>query len=340
MTRLRMGRQTCGNHRRILLFCLSALLMLGIITSHAFSTEQEAEEPLIKTDRKLPMLNGHRFVLSAFITDPFISSFVHTATGFGAAPNTPIIIYDFDGEPFTTIKGDLAYMLLRMEYRQALNRWLALWTHVEGMGRMGINPESILSQGLTGIFAFELGGLARIWQNDRFLLSGSASYRRSKYFGVDILTFVQRIILEGGIAPDNKVTKRIPANRYNAGLHFAYAPSASLGLLVSAKLGTTESIFDRDKNETVLSLAGLASYDLKPRTNIPIGFNLGLQYESYPEGSDDLIENVKQVLFKIAYTGRREFSVGLEGIFLRAPMRVDDNILTSWSGLITLRYYF
>jgi hypothetical protein len=340
MARLRMGRHKCGNQQRNLVFCLSALLLIGILTPHAFSTEQEADEPLIKTDRKLPMLNGHRFVLSTFITDPFISSFVHTATGFGVAPNTDITIYDFEGEPVTTIKGDLAYMLLRMEYRQALNRWLSLWTQVEGMGRMGINPESILSQGLTGVFGFELGGLARLWQNDRFLLSASASYRRSKYFGVDILTFVQRIILEGGIAPDNKITKRVPADRYNAGLHFAYAPSDWVGLMASAKLGTTDSVFVRGESETVLSLTGLASIDLKPGTNIPIGFNLGFQYESYPEGSDDLIKDVRQVLFKIAYTGRREFSVGLEGNHSRAPLRVGDNILSAWSGLITLRYYF
>jgi hypothetical protein len=321
-------------------FCLSVLLLIWVFAPDAFGKGQEEDEPLIKTDRKLPMLNGHRFVLSTFITDPFISSYVHTATGFGVAPNTDITIYDFEGEPVTTIKGDLAYMLLRMEYRQALNRWLALWTHVEGMGRMGINPESILSQGLTGIFGFELGGLARLWQNDRFLLSASASYRRSKYFGVDILTFVQRIILEGGIAPDNKITSRVPADRYNAGLHFAYAPSDWVGLMASAKLGTTDSIFDRGESETVLSLAGLASFDLKPRTNIPLGFNLGFLYESYPEGSDDLVEDVRQVLFKIAYTGRREFSVGLEGIYMRAPLRADDNILSAWSGLITLRYYF
>ena len=39
-------------------------------------------------------------------------------------------------------------------------------------------------------------------------------------------------------------------------------------------------------------------------------------------------------------TGRREFSIALEGNFLSAPLRFADNMLSSFSGFITLRYYF
>ena len=90
----------------------------------------------------------------------------------------------------------------------------------------------------------------------------------------------------------------------------------------------------------MLIVAGMASFDLNPRTRIPLGFNLGFNYMSYPENADDLIEDIREVLFKIAYTGRREFSIGLEGSYLRAPMRLDDNTLSAWSGEIALRYYF
>jgi hypothetical protein len=301
---------------------------------------QAGEETLINMERRLPMLNGHRFVLSNYVTDPFISSFVDTATGFGAATGVDITIYDFKGEPFTTIKGDLAYMLLSMSYRQALNDWLSLFTQVEGLARMGITAESILSQGITGVFGFELGGLARIWRNDRFQLAGSLAYRRSKFIGVDISSFVQRIIQEGGIAPDNRLTKRVPTDRYSAGLHLAYAPRDWVGFLASAELGTTDSIFDRTENETVTAFSGLASFDLHPRAGIPVGFNLGLNYTSYPENADDLIENIRQILFKVAYTGRREFSIALEGNLIRAPLRLSEDILAFFSGFITLRYYF
>jgi len=339
MFRSMKGNQDILMHKR-LAFCLSVLLMFCICAPLSFGSPQEEDEALIKTERRLPMLNGHRFVLTSRIQDPFVSSFVSTESGFGVAPGVDITIYDFDGEPFTTIKGDLAYMRLKMTYRQALTDWLSLWLNVDGLGRMGINAESIVSQGLTGVFGLELGGLGRLWQNDRFMLSASASYNRGKYFGVDILTFAQRIILEGGIAPDNKVTKRIASNRYSAGLHFAYAPSDWLGLLASVEIGSTDSIFDKENRESMLIVAGMASFDLNPRTRIPLGFNLGFNYMSYPENADDLIEYIREVLFKIAYTGRREFSVGLEGSYLRAPMRLDDNTLSAWSGEIALRYYF
>jgi len=339
MTRNCSGRGRLRYDRYVVL-CLSVFLFFWVCVPSAYGVEQEEEENLIKTERRLPMLNGHRFVLTSRIVDPFVSSFVSTGTGFGVAPGVNITIYDFDGEPYTTIKGDLAYLRLNIKYRQALTDWLSLWLDVDGLGRMGINPESIFSQGVTGVFGLELGGLGRLWQNDRFMLSASASYNRGKYFGVDILTFVQRIILEGGIAPDNKVTKRIVSNRYSAGLHFAYAPSDWLGLLASVEIGSTDSIFVKDDKESMLVVAGMASFDLNPRTRIPLGFNLGFNYMSYPESADDLIEDIREVLFKISYTGRREFIIGLEGSYLRAPLRLDDNTLSAWSGEIALRYYF
>jgi hypothetical protein len=327
------------NHKHIV-FCFTILVLLWVCIPNTFGSVQDEEATLIKTERRLPMLNGHRFVLSTQITDPFISSFVGTSTGFGAATDVNITIYDFEGEPYAAVQGNLAYMLLSMEYRQALNNWLSVWTQVEGLARMGINAESLLSQGITGVFGFELGGLARIWQNDRFQLSGSIAYRRSKFIGVDILGFVQRVIREGGIAPDNTLTKRIPTNRYDAGLHFTYAPADWVGFLASAELGFTDSIFDRGKNEAMLVLAGLASFDLNPRTGIPLGFHLGFNYTSYPENADDLIEDVRRILFKVAYTGRREFSIALEVNYLRAPLRFTDDLLSSFAGGITLRYYF
>jgi hypothetical protein len=286
------------------------------------------------------MLNGHRFVLSSIIKDPFVSSFVGTSTGFGAAPDVNISLYDFDGEPFASIKGDLAYMRLGLQYRQAFTDWLSLWVDVHGLGRMGINPESIFSQGITGNFGLELGGLGRLWHTERLMLSASASYQRGKYYGVDILTFVQRIILEGGIAPDNKLTKRIATDRFGLGLHFAYAFTPCFGLMASAELGTTDSIYDPEERETLLTLAGLASLDLNPRTGVPLGFNLGLNYTSYPEGADDLIEHISEALFKVAYTGRREFSIALEGSYLRAPLRFQDDSFGAWTGQIALRYFF
>ena len=61
-----------------------------------------------------------------------------------------------------------------------------------------------------------------------------------------------------------------------------------------------------------LELGGLASLDLCTRTKLPIGLLLGYTHTSYPESSGDLVEKVGNTTFRIAYTGRREFSLGLE----------------------------
>jgi hypothetical protein len=138
----------------------SLLITVGIVTlfsvnltaqsSSSSSSEQETEQ-LIKQKRRLPLLNGHTFIASSILPQtPFITTYVRNSTGVGRALSYDIPIYDPEGEVITTVNGDLTYMMLELNYQHAINDWLALWLSGAGVGRVGVNAESILSTGISG----------------------------------------------------------------------------------------------------------------------------------------------------------------------------------------------
>ena len=315
------------------------LLSANLRAQDADSTGQESEE-LIKQKRRLPMLNGHNFIPSSTINEtPFVTTFFRNTTGVGNALSHKIPIYDKEGEILTTLNANITYMILGLTYQQAVNDWLAFWVSGSGVGRVGTNAESILSQGISAIGAIELGGRARIWQNDKMILSVAASWRKNKLIGVDIIGFGESII-DTGIIDTENLYRTIPSSRWKGGLRYAFAPNDLWGLLAFFDFGSGESLAGKDENDTVFQLGGLVSLDLNTRTKIPIGFVLGYRHSSYPEGSGDLVESEGLTTFRIAYTGRREFSLGLETSYSSAPIVDSDITLKFGSISFNIQYFF
>lgn len=340
-----------ANFKTVKSWLFSLLITVGIVTlfsvnltaqsssSSSSSSEQETEQ-LIKQERRLPLLNGHTFIASSILPQtPFITTYVRNSTGVARALSYDIPIYDPEGEVITTINGDLTYMMLELSYQHAINDWLALWLSGAGVGRVGVNAESILSTGISGAGALELGGLARIWNNDKFILSGVLSLRHNKLIGVDIIGFA-RSIIDTGIIDTGNLFIRIPSWRWKGGLRFAFAPNDLWGIILSTDFGRGDSLKGEETNDTVFDIAGLVSLDLNARTKIPIGFVFGYKHTSYPETSGDIVENSGVTTFRIAYTGRREFSIGLEFGYARAPLIKKEKTLNYGSMFINLQYYF
>jgi hypothetical protein len=304
------------------------------------STSAQEDEQLIKVKRRLPMLNGHNFIPSSNLKPtPFVTTFFRNTTGVGNAIGQEIPLYDEGGEIIETLNANITYMVLELTYQQAVNDWLAFWISGSGIGRIGTNAESILSAGISAVGAIELGGLARIWSNDKMILSAAASVRRNKLIGVDIIGFAESIIDTGIIDTDN-LYKSIPSTRWKGGLRYAFAPNDLWGILAFLDFGSGENLAGEDKNDTVFEIGGLISLDLNTRTVVPIGFVLGYRHTSYPEGSGDLVERAGNTTLKIAYTGRREFSLGLEGGYVSAPIVDTDKSLNYGSIAFNLQYFF
>jgi len=316
------------------------LCLLSINLVAETSSSDQEDEKLIKQKRKLPLLNGHIFISSTNLYQtPFVTTFFRNSTGFGRTLGYEIPIYGPGGELLTNVKANLTYMMLEFTYQQAVNDWLAFWINGLGVGRMGINAESILSKGVSALGGFELGGLVRIWDNDKAILSAAASYRHNKLIGVDIIGFAQSII-DSGIIDMEKLLNRIPSYRWKGGLRFAYAFNDLAGFILYTDLGRGDSLEGNEDRETVFDIGGLVSLDLNTRTKLPIGFAFGYHRTTYPEASGDFVENMGVTSFRIAYTGRREFSIGLETTYSNASLVNTDKTLNFGSIFINLQYYF
>lgn len=327
-----------------MLLCLVMAAILGFLSANLMAQEasssDQSDEESVHVKRRLPLLNGHSFIPSLGIPQtPFVTTFFRNSTGAGNALGREIPIYDKEGEIINTLNASITYMILSLAYQQAVNDWLAFSIEASGVGRVGTNAESILSQGVSALAAIELGGLARIWQNDKMILSAAASLRSGKLIAANIIGFAKSIIDTGIIDPNN-LYQTIPSTRWKGGLRFAYAPSDLLGLRVFADYGSGDSLAGEEKNDTVFEIGGLASLDLNTRTVLPIGFALGLRYTSYPEGAGDFIDSATQTSLRIAYTGRREFSLGIEAIHSTAPLTGSDNNLKMGSIAINVQYFF
>lgn len=270
---------------------------------------------------------------------PFITTYFRNSTGIGRAIGLDIPIYGQRGETITTVDGNLTYMLLEISYQQALNNWLAVWLSGSGVGRVGLNAESVLSKGITAVGALELGGLVRILNKEKFILSGAFSLRHNKLVGVDIIGFAKSIIDTGRI-DESKLLLRIPSWRVKGGLRFAYAINDLLGFIVATNWGRGDNLEGKDQSDTVFDIAGLVSLDLNTKTKLPIGLLVGYGHTSYPESSGDIVEDVGVATLRIAYTGSREFSLGLEFAYASAPLKEFDKSLNYGATYLNLQYYF
>ncbi|MGD9347078.1 MAG: hypothetical protein PVH84_14510, partial [Candidatus Aminicenantes bacterium] len=223
--------------------------------------------------------------------------------------------------------------------QQALNDWLAVWLSGSGVGRVGVNAESVLSKGITAVGALELGGLIRILRRDKFVISGAISGRHNKLVGVDVIGFAKSI-LDTGLIDESRLLLKVPSWRLKGGLRFAYALNDLLGFIVATDWGKGDDLEGKDESATVFDISGVVSLDLNTRTRLPIGFLLGYGHSSYPESSGDIIEDIGVITFRIAYTGSREFSLGLEFTYASAPLKEFDKSLNYGAANINLQYYF
>jgi hypothetical protein len=282
--------------------------------AHETGSSDQQKEQLIKANRRLPLHNGHNFIPSANIKEtPFITTFFQNSTGAGRA--------------------------MGLTFQQAVNDWLAFWINAQGFGRIGTNAESILSQGISALGGIEVGGLGRIWRNKKMILSTAASLKHNKFIGVNIIGFAKNAI-DTGIIDTSFLYNTIPSWRGKVGLRYAFAPSDLWGVIAFNDYGIGDSMAGDDKSDTVFSLGGLVSLDLSTRTVAPIGLALVYKHTSYPEASGDLVERLGLTTLKIAYTGHREFSLGLDFGFSSAPLVDHEKNLKFGHATFIIQYFF
>ena len=286
-------------------------------------------------------LNGHRFLPSSDLPDPFVNTFMRSAVGAGSAVNLRAPVEDLDGNVVDTLDGSIAFLVLDYEYQQAVNRWLALRANVAGGARLGTDLQAMLFQGVTGVVGAGLGTTVRILEREKVYLAAVGDVVWNNGYFVTPLDWV-RDVIDNGLGNDSS---SLVANASNlvasGGARLAYSPHRAWGFTALAEFGFSEPFReDVGKTRGLARFGGTIGYDFGASTPLPIGLLGGFRWENFTYGGDDIADRTWRGFFGISYTGRADFNVGVEMSFARLTQRDSSQNIDSGQVRVALRYYF
>jgi hypothetical protein len=323
-------------------FANSMLLIIIVLsTTHGLQAQEVQDSSILRTHKRLPMLNGFRFIPSDIVQDPFINTFIKLSAGSGVALDLKSYIKNLQGDVLDTLSGDISYLSGDLEFQYAANDWLAFNVDFGGSGRLGSNAYTILTSGISYTTTFTLGGKIRIWQNDKMFLSGSIEYSSSEVAVYSIYDFVKGVYENGGkidsAAHSLLQTETLPNAFGN--FNFAYAPTDWCGLLGVAGFGVTK-VFDRkERGNFKLGAAVAIDFLNVEYVHFPIGILLSARYNTLAETGSD-IENFTVLGFRIGYTGHKDFDIGIENTYTNLKIKTSDEKTKALLMAFKIRYYF
>ena len=97
---------------------------------------------------------------------------------------------------------------------------------------------------------------------------------------------------------------------------------------------------DDQDGEFVADFGLAGSLDLGPLNQWPLGFTLGYDYVSFPEGGADVAKGIHSGSLGINYTGREDFHVGLETNVSTLKQTDVEKTLAGTTFSVNLHYFF
>lgn len=310
---------------------LFPVLVLAVIPTFGAPESSSAQDTI-----KRPTLGGHTFILHSLFPAPFIQTSTRTQLGVGRALNVetlpPVVIdtLEFGGD-----RGDLYFAGLNLGYEHAVTRWLGLGLRVGVTARLGDGVNTILAQGLTTNFSFDLGAGVRLLEGESASLAAGGSIKRDDATVIDFRNWVEGILND----EDTPLVGKRPSTRYGLDLRGAWAPAHWIGLQAYAGLSRGKNLEPEQETDWFNSMGASADFDLLSVSSIPIGFVLGGRRDTFPRSANDLADAIYGALLRIAYTGRSDFIVAVDLTMDRIPLREGDPIRAGAAQFST-RYFF
>ncbi len=313
-------------HRAGVAGLLSALWLLGI-TPPTLRAQEEV---------KRPVLGGHTFLQNNLFPGAFIETSTRTLLGVGRALNVETLPpIQIDTLEFGGKRGDLYFATLALGYEHALTEWFGLGGQFGLATRLGDGANTILAQGVTMDFMFDLGARFRLLQGESATLVAGASLQRDNMTVLDFRTWVEGLLED----EDVPLVQKRPSTRYGLNLVGGWAPVHWIGLQGFAGASRGKNLEADPEDEWYNSIGAAVDFDLLSVSSIPIGFVVGVRRDTFPRSANDLAEAVYGSLFRVAYTGRTDFVIALDATMDRVPLREGDNIEAGTIQFST-RYYF
>ena len=239
-------------------------------------------------------------------------------------------------------------MLLEFRYQHAIGHRFDVRAGGSASARVGTSPQSILAEGISALYGYELGGTASMVKKRNWQLSATVDLRSNKLYSVAPLDFARSVVnaiqagdSTGAVQAGEDTLLSSGTNlRALGGVRAAYAPATWIGFTGFVESGLGQPFEEGRDNTSVVNFGGALSLDLNSLKSIPIGFLATFRRESLSEKGDDIGGSAVSSGFGIFYTGRRFFSMGLENTWQRIDQRSSDADINAVLARIVLRYDF
>jgi len=260
-------------------------------------------------------LGGHTYVPSSLVPGPFTgTSFGSSIGGSIAAGILEPVIVDINGQQDTLIgTGDLAFATIVFAYQQHVAHRFAVTGSANITVRTGTSGRMLFAEGLSGLTAFSLGGMASLYRDERRMLTGTLDMRRSNLTELTPKDFAD-YVGEWGIDSLEHWGEHLLQDRRNgrivAGVRGAWTLRPWLGVSGLVEGGPANLYEAGSEFATTFSLGGSLDFG-KLKRSVPIGLSLSVGRTSTPNRADDIFGATTGFDLGIFYTGRQEFAVGI-----------------------------
>jgi len=256
--------------------------------------------------------------------------------GIGSTSNFDFDIQNPGLDTLEGIDGEVLFANLGIMYSQRLQDWISFYLSLGLTARLGTNVESILSQGFNTVINVEIGSMIKLYQSKKTQLSLSIEVQNNDANFVDIKSFVEDIIAE---APDPKIVRQIPALTAGGGLHFAWGINDLFGVRAEGTYAYGET-FTRGQSGGRYSFKSGFDVDFNKRFQVPLGVAFTYIITTEPEivYVDD--RSGRMFFWKLSYTGRQDFGLGIEsGVMILPFENLEEKPKVSMVSF-TMSYFF
>jgi hypothetical protein len=269
-----------------------------------------------------------------------VRTFLNTTLGAGITPDLALPILEIGGKEILTASGSLVFTSLAVEYQQTVRDWIAVRGRLNVIGRLANETGALLTQGVTLLSGFELGWQFRCLQTERVYLSASLVVSNTEMTDVNLQRFIDGILADGTVTPQNKLTQSTPVFRGSGGLACAYALSEAVGIIVSGDLLYGESANRERPDQWYYRIGAAVDVDLTTLTETPLGFAAGLQNGSANAIDMETTSAANSLFAYVGYTGSRDFALGMDVLYHNIPIQNFDSKQAFVSVSVDIRLFF
>ena len=321
------------------LLCFILLNVDLIAQTEGTNNQKDTVTSYLRAEKRLPILNNFRFIPSEVVYDPFINTYMKLNVGSGLALDLSSYVKDLQGNILDTLSGDISYLSADFQFQLAVNDWLAFNVGAGGFGRIGTNTYTLLTSGISYASGFSLGGKAKLWQNEKMYLSTTLDYKYQNIYLYSIYDFVKQVAEDGGIDSTSSLLSEDIIISTFLNLSYAYAPTDWCGLLAVAGWGVGEAFDTKLKGNFRFAASFSVDFDNVDVIEFPIGILAGVRYNTYSE-SGVKASDIFAYCFRIAYTGHKDFDIGIESTYQTLSYKAGDEEINTILSAFSLRYYF